>query len=56
MAGDCFVDGYFLHIAIALVVIAAFYHRIAVPTGETRRPVGTLYTTIQTLIKVLTKI
>ena len=37
MAGDCFVDGYFLHIAIALVVIAAFYHRIAVPAG-------TLYT------------
>ena len=39
MAGDRSVDGYFLHVAAALVVVPAFHHRAAVPACEAYRAV-----------------
>ena len=40
MAGDCPVDGDFLHVPSFLAVVAAFQDGRSVPAGEARRAVG----------------
>ena len=40
MAGDRAVLGHFLHVAAALVVVAALNNRVSIPAGEAHRAVG----------------